>query len=394
MAMTNIRSFCPQGKKADLKLHTILKSKADIHIIVDSRLDEAGVKTWKKYQKQAISKFHIFGNFSKDRGVTILAKKSIGVTIKNIEKIDEKNTVLFQMSTTSGTDTDVCAVYAPSDVDSPKFFETAVDRVNSKGTPNRLIIGDFNTTMSKDLDQLNYDTDPHAKCREFLTGLEHNQLYYDVFRTMYPGKKAFTWRERDGNRRARLDVAMASPSLYSHIKDITHSAHRFSATDHSTLLLTFDFDKSESGPGIFRCQPSLHTNPDYQSKVRDQIRLAIYECMATMGISDHIGKAVILKRQALECEITALKKDPAKVNELSNHELQLALYLSCEPTIEELINKQMTVSNATLHEYILMKLKEMTLAYSKKLKKSTRKEQIRLENELTTLSTMSSGTNL
>ena len=66
----------------------------------------------------------------------------------------------FRMSSSAGTITDVCAVYAPSDVDSPKFFEKAVETVNSNASPNRLIIGDFNTTMSESLDQLNYDTDP------------------------------------------------------------------------------------------------------------------------------------------------------------------------------------------------------------------------------------------
>ena len=47
-------------------------------------------KNGKKKQKKLISKFNIYGNFSKDRGVTILAKKSIGVSISNVEKIDEK----------------------------------------------------------------------------------------------------------------------------------------------------------------------------------------------------------------------------------------------------------------------------------------------------------------
>jgi hypothetical protein len=51
LACTNIRSLCPEGKKAELKLHSITKIKADIHIIVDSRLDESGLKKWKKCQK-------------------------------------------------------------------------------------------------------------------------------------------------------------------------------------------------------------------------------------------------------------------------------------------------------------------------------------------------------
>ena len=198
LACTNIRSLCPNGKKSDLKIHAITDIKADIHIIVDSRLDENGVKKWKKTQKRLFSKYNIHGNFSKDRGVTILAKKSIGVGISQVEKIDEKNTVLFRLTTSAGTETDICAVYAPSDIDSPKFFEKAVDCINERACPNRLIIGDFNSTMSVSQDQLNYDTDPHFKCREFLTGLESGEQFHDVFRKLYPDKRSFTWREQNG----------------------------------------------------------------------------------------------------------------------------------------------------------------------------------------------------
>ena len=112
LCMTNINSLCPNSKKADLKINTITKQGADIHIIVDSRLDGNGLKKWRKVEKRVISRYKIFGNFSKLRGVTIFAKKNIGVTISNIKLIDTTNTVLFKMTTSAGTETDVCAVYA------------------------------------------------------------------------------------------------------------------------------------------------------------------------------------------------------------------------------------------------------------------------------------------
>ena len=74
LCMTNINSLCPNGKKADLKLHTITKQNSDIHIIVDSRIDDSGIKKWRKVQKRIISRYEVFGNFSKYRGVTIFAK--------------------------------------------------------------------------------------------------------------------------------------------------------------------------------------------------------------------------------------------------------------------------------------------------------------------------------
>ena len=51
ICMTNINSLCPNGKKADLKLHTITKQNSDIHIIVDSRIDASGLKKMEEITK-------------------------------------------------------------------------------------------------------------------------------------------------------------------------------------------------------------------------------------------------------------------------------------------------------------------------------------------------------
>ena len=369
LCMTNINSLCPNGKKADLKLHTITKQNSDIHIIVDSRIDDSGIKKWRKVQKKIISRYEIFGNFSKDRGVTIFAKKNIGVTISKIELIDTTITVLFRMTTSAGTETDICAVYAPSDGDSPKFFETAIESVNKGECPNRLLIGDFNTTMSVQKDQLNYLTDPHFKSREYLTGLEHSGQFCDVFRNKHPDRKSYTWRDRNSNKRGRIDIALASPTLYSNIKSITHRAHPWLATDHSTIEIIIDFHKSEGGPGIFRCSPSLHTNPDYQATIRSAIRSAIYDCLEGDKVIYDVERTIMKDINALNDEIKQLSKDPDRLLDLNNRKIRLALHLSNQPTLDELIKRPMTVSNATLHEFILMKLKEVTLTFEKTLKK-------------------------
>ena len=96
--MTNIRLLCPDGKKASLKLQAITDMNADIHVIVDSRLDTIGLKKWRKTNKQVISKYNIYGNYSKIRGVTILAKRSIEVTISTVINVDDKNKVTFRMT--------------------------------------------------------------------------------------------------------------------------------------------------------------------------------------------------------------------------------------------------------------------------------------------------------
>ena len=105
--------------------------------------------------------------------------------------------------------------------------------------------------------------------------------------------------------------------------------------------------------------------------IRDKIRQVLYECMVTQDAKCEIEKAVLKKRQSLSINIKELRKDPSKLKELNNHELQLALYLSCEPTIDELLKRPMSISKATLHEFVLMKRKEATLEFSKSLKVNT-----------------------
>ena len=90
------------------------------------------------------------------------------------------------------------------------------------------------------------------------------------------------------------------------------------------------------------------------------------------------------KSQQQKIKELSTANDPRSRAIFDNLELQLALYLCFEPTIADLLARPMSISNATLHEFILMRLKEVTLIFTKNLEKNTRKkETTRLENELT-----------
>ena len=117
---------------------------------------------------------------------------------------------------------------------------------------------------------------------------------------------------RGWEKRVRIDVALASTNLYPFIKEIRHKSHIFDITDHSSIIMILDFNKAEGGPGIFRCKPSLHTSLEYQSLVRDEIRLAIYDCMVAPNTLCEVGKTIIAKRQSTQQEIKAREGNPDK----------------------------------------------------------------------------------
>jgi hypothetical protein len=55
--------------------------------------------------------------------------------------------------------------------------------------------------------------------------------------------------------------------------------------------------------------------------------------------------------------------------------MHLGMILSNEPTLDSLLKRPLAVSNATLHEFILHKLKQVTLSFSKTLKKTAKLEE-------------------
>ena len=96
---------------------------------------------------------------------------------------------------------------------------------------------------------------------------------------------------------------------------------------------------------------------------------------------------IIRHRQKIEAELNdkITKNDPRDINRINKLQMHLGMILSNEPTTECLIHRPLAVSNATLLEYILMKLKEVTLKFSKSLKYNSKRETAKLEEELNDL---------
>ena len=111
-----------------------------------------------------MSEYKTVSNYKKPRGVTILIKKKTGITLGNIEIVDE-NIIILSILTASNETVDIAAIYGPSDRDDPEFFEKVSDKLDSRGYKHRIIVGDWNTTLNANNDRLSYKTDPHEKCR-------------------------------------------------------------------------------------------------------------------------------------------------------------------------------------------------------------------------------------
>ena len=153
-----------------------------------------------------------------------------------------------------------------------------------------------------------------------------------------------------------LPLEQYSPSLISSLKNVSHIAHHFDNTDHSTIALEIDITNSKKGKGIFRCPPHLHKNPDYQILIKNSIKKAIFSCISkTQKIN--LQEALFDTRIKLYEEYMSLHTKTPNWNTQDRKntlEITMNLLLSHEPTNEELLENSLTINKAALLEYVLL----------------------------------------
>ena len=217
------------------------------------------------------------------------------------------------------------------------------------------------------MDQKGYKTDPHPKSRKIINQLLEQEIYIDSFRHLNPESKSFTFRTKDNKKRSRLDYGLISPSLVPYLNNVQHIAHHYDNTDHSTILLELDITKSERGKGIFRCPANIHNNTDYQILIKNTIKKSIFSCLEkTQAIK--VQEALFDTRMKLYEEYISLHTKVPKWNTQARKntlEYTINLMLSNEPTNEELLENTLTISKPALLEYVLLQMKNDTLAYIK-----------------------------
>ena len=347
---------------------------------------QSKLETLKKRHRTLFSKYTIHGNPTKNRGILVFLKRHNGCKITNIHNYGSNDTLYFTLIFPDLTTLDTLVVYAPSK-DSPEFWENANTIVNTGTSPHKLIIGDFNCTLSHTLDQKGYKTDPHPKSRKVLNQLLEQEILIDSYRHIKPDTKSFTFRTRDGKKRSRLDYGLISPSLAPYLKNVQHIAHHYENTDHSTISLEIDITCSEKGKGIFRCPPNIHNNIDYQILIKNTIKKAIFSSLEK-NEKIKVQEALFDTRIKLYEEYTSLQRKVPNWNTQSRkHTLEytMNLLLSNEPTNEELLQNNLTISKSALLEFTLLQMKTDTIEYTKLNKIVHDNAESKLKEELQTL---------
>ena len=177
--------------------HILKHLDTDVKVIIDSHTDNNTLGKLRKEYKIEMAKYDIIGNFTKDRGIMVLTRKSCGYQCTNVKMVRDSNTLQFDLKSPSGIMYNVVAIYAPDNKGAT--YWTELYEYMEKSNPRQILIGDYNVTLDPCLDRCNYKTDNHTQSREVINSWIQREEYIDAYRYLYPTTRGFSWRW-DGNK--------------------------------------------------------------------------------------------------------------------------------------------------------------------------------------------------
>ena len=250
----------------------------DIVGLLDTHLNQNEVDVMIKSNKT------FFQNFqepllipSQTRGILVLIRKSCPFSLISSCEVTP-NCLSVRLVSASNQELEIAFVYNPNDeLEKIRNLKAAVTHLAGNGCLNQLIIGDFNSSMNRDLDYVGYGSqDPHHASREFLFGLQEDDVFIDVYRFLYPYDLSYTWKKND-EQRSRIDIALANQNLISGVTGMEHTWNQRKYSDHAMVTVVVDFETIDKGYGLFKCPSELHHDVNYQAIIKSTILKCLIE---------------------------------------------------------------------------------------------------------------------
>ena len=204
---------------------------------------------------------------SNARGVATLITNNYDFKLLKVEKDIDGRFLIIDVER-NGTMYTIGNLYAPTrnfEKDQQRCFGNFITQLQNMQNINTILGGDFNLYLNPRLDKLDHSPD-HNDNRNFRSDVKFFMSvnnYVDLWRTVNPDKRYFTWHR--GTKRSRLDYILASEHLLNFIEDVTILPGIQS--DHSLLKLSLKSgNKQERWRGFWKFNSSLLHDPIYVDK--------------------------------------------------------------------------------------------------------------------------------
>ena len=232
-ASFNVNGASRYDKQKDI-LDFIRKKKLDIIM-----LQETHIKSNSENYLRTLWGYNCFvcGHSNASKGVAILFKNTFPYKIHNVIKDNVDCSFLILDITISNERFTIANIYGPSDRDNADFFSNVFRLIEEIGNRQVVTAGDWNTLLDPSLDSRNYrNFGSRPRSRHVIKDrMEHLELA-DVYRHVYPNKRAYTWRRFNTIQQGRLDYILLSDILLEKVKNVDiMPGYR---SDHSIVSVT------------------------------------------------------------------------------------------------------------------------------------------------------------
>ena len=95
-------------------------------------------------------------------------------------------------------------IYGPNR-DSPNFYSNIKNRMEQYNDSSHIMCGDFNLVLDPTKDYENYSNVNNQNSRKEVLSLISSLNLEDIWRSIHPDGKGFTWRKRSPRKQARLN---------------------------------------------------------------------------------------------------------------------------------------------------------------------------------------------
>ena len=160
----------------------------------------------------------VAGIESNSKGVAILFNSSFEYKLHDIIR-DPNGSYLALDITILQKRTTLINVYGPSEGDNPAFIEKINTVINAFQNETVILGGDWNCLMNMNIDARNYtSTVNRPRTRKKIKDLMADNNLIDIFREMYPEKRAYSWRRFNTIKQGRLDYFLISEELIGQVR--------------------------------------------------------------------------------------------------------------------------------------------------------------------------------
>ena len=270
----NIYSLNCNGLNDDVKRKAVfekLKKKGDgIFMLQETHCTTENEQKWRR---EWGNHMYFSNGTSNARGVAIIITGNYEYRVLRLERDNEGRFLILEIERKGAVYT-IGNIYAPTrnfERDQQQCFNNFTAKLELMQNIHTILGGDLNLYMNPRLDKLDNSPDynDNRNFRADVCSFVETNNIVDVWRTINPDKRCFTWHRSD--KRSRLDYLLTSEHLLNFIDDVDILPGIQS--DHSLLKLSLKTgNKHEKGRGFWKFNSSLLHDPVYVDKIKNVIR--------------------------------------------------------------------------------------------------------------------------